>query len=423
MNGIRTTVCSSVAEAERAAKNEEFSVVVMDDRLPDGNGSLLIERLRQAGLDCPLIMATAFPDVARAVSLMRGGLFDYLPKPFNPDALVDCINRALRHSMACQDERRVTYSGNSHAARKVRELVSQAAATPTVTVLLTGETGTGKELAARLIHEATFATDVAPLVALDCSAVPAELFESELFGAERGAYTGANQARMGLVEAAQRGTLFLDEIGEMPLALQAKLLRFLETREFRRIGSTAIQQFHGRVIAATNRDLHEYAEKGMFRKDLLYRLDVFSIPLPSLRERREDIPAIAEELLAAIAAKHGRAVPFLGDSDLRALAEYHFPGNVRELRNLLERGLIRTPNGEHWLHLEIPGCVVPEKSIGERPQSFTATSTLEETERETLRRALIQENWNISSTARRLGTSRQSILRRLEKWPSLKKQN
>lgn len=412
--GMAPTVCHSIALAEVAARTEVFAVVVLDDQLPDGNGSLLMERLHGVGITCPMIMTTAFPDVARAVHLMRGGLFDYLPKPFRPDALAACIARALRHSFAAQHRTISGYAGSSAAVRKVRELVAQAAANPIVTVLVTGETGTGKELTAKLIHETTFGDDnKPPLVSLDCSAVPAELFESELFGAERGAYTGANQARMGLVEAAQRGTLFLDEIGEMPLPLQAKLLRFLETREFRRLGSTTIQKFSGRVIAATNRDLAAHVKTGHFRSDLLYRLDVFTIPLPPLRELHEDIATIAEELLVGIAVRHGRTAPFFRSEDLAALSRYSFPGNVRELRNLVERALVRTPLSAHWLHFELPDAAPAA------PPAAHKVTTLAETEYETLRRALVEENWNISRTAKRLGTSRQSILRRIEKWPDL----
>lgn len=428
--GLKALTCCTIAEAVAASEKTTFAVILTDDQLPDGRATALLERLDQLGQTAPRIMVTGFPDIARAVSLMRGGLFDYVTKPFDISHLVDTIQRALRHTFSENYGSSGAFVGKSPAAAHVRMLIERAALSPSTTVLVTGETGTGKELTAQLIHDATSRKRKTPLVSIDCAAVPAELFESELFGSERGAYTGAHQARMGLIEAAEGGTLLLDELGEMPLVLQAKLLRFLESREFRRVGSSKTQSFHGRIIAATNRHLPTEVEQGRFRQDLYYRLNVFEIALPSLRDRVDDIPELAGAILSRLADRYERPKPYFADTDLEKLANYHFAGNVRELRNLIEKALVHTPRESHWLHLEVPTCsgTKPENASPAPPSPAAAKVvespitqlTLEQQEREYLQQALIAESYNITKTAKRLGISRQAVLRRLEKWPELR---
>ena len=289
-----------------------------------------------------------------------------------------------------------------------------------------------------MLHRLTFgdrATET-PYVALNCAAVPGEMFEAELFGAERGAYTGADKRRQGLVASAQGGTLFLDEIAEVPMASQAKLLRFLEGREFRPLGGTVSENFTGRFVAATNKSLRAEVAAGKFREDLLYRIEVFTIEIPSLRQRREDIPELAEHLLKHLANKYGRQTLLLRAEDLAALQGYSFPGNVRELRNILERGLLRTPEESRWLSLDLswlkgseprsqtipspaspPPAVTPDDVL---PTDRASLSPLEAQEYRMIRNALREVNGGIRRAAAKVGLSPQALLRRLEKWPELR---
>jgi transcriptional regulator with PAS, ATPase and Fis domain len=275
--------------------------------------------------------------------------------------------------------------------------------------------------------------------------MPAEMFEAELFGSERGAYTGAEKAREGLAGATKDGTLFLDEIGEVPLPLQAKLLRFLEAREYRSLGSTVTKKFAGRVVAATNRLLPDEVAAGRFRQDLLYRLDSFTVHLPPLRERREEIPALAERLLNQLAVKYGRKAPKLQPEDGEALRHYEYPGNIRELRNLLERSLLRTPPDVAWLALDAawlkqarpaalatPAAAPVSPAVSAAPPTVVPTEApapvaparelppLEAQEYEMVRRALVETNGGIRRAAAKLGISHQALLRRLQKWPELR---
>jgi transcriptional regulator with PAS, ATPase and Fis domain len=314
--------------------------------------------------------------------------------------------------------------------REVMSQLRQAAKHTASTVLLTGETGTGKDLAARMLHQIVSPDGKLPFVAVNCAALPAEMFESELFGAERGAFTGADKKRAGLVSAAAGGTLFLDEIGEVPLALQSKLLRLLESREFRSLGSTESQSFTGRFVAATNKNLADEVKAGRFREDLLYRLDVFSIELPPLRKHRADIAGLAELLLGQLATKYSRARPMLKAEDLTALNAHSFPGNVRELRNVLERSLLRTADDAKWIALDLnwlnrsnaapaPAAAISSASNEALPAD-RKLSPVDAQEYRLIRDTLRETNGGIRRAATKLGMSPQALLRRLEKWPELR---
>jgi len=289
----------------------------------------------------------------------------------------------------------------------------------------------GKDLAARVLHQLTFEKAAAPFVAVNCAALPAEMFEAELFGAERGAYTGADRRRPGLVAAAQGGTLFLDEIAEVPLGLQAKLLRLLEAREFRMLGGTASEPFTGRFVAATNKVLADEVRAGRFREDLLYRLDVLAVTVPPLRHRREDIAGLSEVLLRQLCTRYDRSPVLLQPPDLAALAAHDFPGNIRELRNILERSLLRTLPDSRWLTLNrnwtprtaaatsAPTVIAPSGAGPTRAPGRELTP-LEAQEYQMIRQALVEANGGIRRAATRLGLSPQALLRRLEKWPELR---
>jgi len=429
--GGAVTHCGNLAEARATADAQTFDVILLDNHLPDGKGYGFFEHLARRFPEAPIIMITGVPDLGEAVALTRNGLFDYMTKPISIDAFTACLGRALLRVSSRPGETRADLMiGDSAAVKETISEISQAARHATSTVLFTGETGAGKDVAARTLHQLTHANDKAPFVAVNCAALPAGMFESELFGAEKGAYTGADRKRVGLAGAAAGGTLFLDEIGEVPVALQAKLLRLLEAREYRSLGSSEDQKFTGRFVAATNRNLADEVKAGRFREDLLYRLDVFSIELPPLRRRRSDIPKLAEHLLAQLSERYERPTPLLRPDDLSVLTQHDFPGNVRELRNVLERSLLKTPETEHWLKLDVNWLKRNSASampVAPSPSSASVTPTssreltpIEAQEYRLIGEALKEANGGIRRAAAKLGMSPQALLRRLEKWPELR---
>jgi two-component system response regulator AtoC len=429
--GGEATSVGSMAAAREVVAARSFDLVLLDNHLPDGKGYALFEQLARRNPNAPIVMITGMPDLGEAVALTRNGLFEYLTKPLSVDALAACLRRAkLRLAARDTGLGAAEVFGDSPAVREVLTQLRQAARHSETTVLLTGETGVGKDLVARVLHQLTFGEKQSPFVAVNCGAIPAEIFESELFGAERGAYTGADKARAGLVAAAAGGTLFLDEIAEVPLLMQAKLLRLLEAREYRALGSTQSQAFVGRFVAATNKDLAAEVKAGRFREDLWYRLDVFTIGLPPLRQRRADIPKLAEALLNQLADKYGRTKPLLKPDDLAALNAHDFPGNVRELRNVLERSLLKTDADSRWLIMDLnwlnrnaakpssPASLAAEAAPIERE-----LTPIEAQEYRLIRDTLSQTNGGIRRAATKLGMSPQALLRRLEKWPELRGSN
>jgi len=430
--GGKPTIVKDLAEAREATAGESFDLVLLDNHLPDGKGYDFFEQLSRRNPDTPVVMITGLPDLSEAVTLTRNGLFDYITKPVSVDALAACLGRAKLRFVARELVVGATnLFGETPAMREVMTQLRQAAKHAASTVLLTGETGVGKDLAARALHQLTFPDGKAPFIAVNCAALPAEMFESELFGAERGAYTGADRKRAGLVGAAAGGTLFLDEIAEVPLALQAKLLRLLEAREFRSLGSTETQTFSARLVAATNKSLTEEVKAGRFREDLLYRLDVFALELPPLRQRRADIPGLAELLLTQLAKKYDRTKPLLQPEDLKALSAHSFPGNARELRNVLERSLLKTDESAKWLALDLnwlqrgtsPVVAAPPPATAPAsapPPTGRQLSPIDAEEYRLIQQALAETNGGIRRAAAKLGLSPQALLRRLEKWPELR---
>jgi DNA-binding NtrC family response regulator len=422
--GGHATVANTIAQASSLVAGQNFDVFVLDHRLPDGKGSDFFAWVREQGVPSPCIMLTGAPEIQLAVELTRNGLFDYLTKPVDLGHLLSCLHRAVAHGATESNLQGFGLVDASRGMKTVGQLVRQAAANPRTTVLLTGETGVGKDVIARLIHQLTFeqAESSPPMISLNCSTLPADMFEAELFGATKGAYTGAHQNRTGLAEAAQGGTLFLDEIGEVPLSLQAKLLQFLETREYRRLGHTGTLHFEGRIIAATNKSLETEVQAGTFRADLRYRLDVFTIHIPPLRERQEDIVPLVEFLLDTLCRKYERLRPIPKPDDLAALQAYDFPGNVRELRNIVERSLLQTPPDARWLEID---RVCLRRTRVSAPVEKTAPavrhlSVLDEQEYALIRKTLIEEKGHIRRTATKLDMSHQALLRRLNKWPELR---
>ncbi|MCL5096022.1 MAG: sigma-54 dependent transcriptional regulator [Candidatus Omnitrophica bacterium] len=423
-------VCGTVAAARQAIAAQPFDLLILDHHLPDGKGGAFFRESREQGNWAAAIMLTGMPDLGIAVELTRSGLFEYITKPFHLEQLIECVRRArLRFPSFRPDRVFMDFVARAPGMRKVRSLVQHAAVNSHATVLLNGETGVGKDVVARMIHQLTFKdkSPIPPLVCLNCSTLPADMFEAELFGAEKGAYTGAHQLRTGLAEAANGGTLFLDEIAEVPLSLQAKLLQFLETQEYRRLGNTESRKFDGRIIAATNKSLQDEVNRGTFRADLLYRLDVFSIVIPPLRERKDDLGELIDLLLTRMAEKYERPKPTIRMDDFLALLNYDYPGNVRELRNLLERSLLQTPLDSNWLDIDLNWprrlrrtASPPPASPGPARLNPLPPGSLADQERALIQKALEESNGVIRRAAAKLGLTHQSLLRRLKKWPELR---
>ncbi len=438
--GGKVLLAHSLASARENSTIKNFDLILLDNHLPDGKGYDFFNELSRRHPNAPVVMITGVPDLGEAVALTRNGLFEYLTKPISIAALAACLERAKLRLATRETPVDVTEMfGESPAMRDVLAQLGQASKHAASTVLLTGETGAGKDVAARALHQLSFPNSSlpngnAPFIAVNCAALPTEMFESELFGAERGAFTGADKKRGGLVAAAANGTLFLDEIAEVPLALQSKLLRLLEAREFRLLGSTETQAFTGRFIAATNKNLADEVKAGRFREDLLYRFDVFSIELPPLRKRRADIPGLAELLLGQLAKKYSRAKPLLTPEAMAKLSAHDFPGNVRELRNVLERSLLKTGDDAKWLALDVNwlggassglglgsgAAVTAPNTSGEPLPANRDLSPVDAQEYRLIRETLREVNGGIRRAATKLGLSPQALLRRLEKWPELR---
>ena len=337
----------SVELALKQIRADQPAVVISDIRLPGKDGMTLLKELQDIDADLPVILITGHGDIALAVQAMKSGAYDFIEKPFSPDFLVDSVRRALdkrrlvleiralRAQLKSKGPLDARIIGMSHRIEHVRRMVSELADT-NASLLIFGETGTGKELVARSLHDASARRD-GNFVAINCGGMPETLVESELFGHEAGAFTGANKRRIGKIEYANGGTLFLDEIESMPISVQVKLLRVLQERTLERLGGNVQIPVDCRIVAATKEDLLAMADAGRFRADLYYRLSVATVLLPPLRARREDIPLLFEHFLLQASASHGRSAPEMSPAKMRQLMAYPWPGNVRELRNVADR--------------------------------------------------------------------------------------
>jgi two-component system response regulator AtoC len=347
--GYAASAHARAADALAVFENEHIDVVISDLRMPDMDGRQLMHAVKQRSPDTAVIIMTAYASVRDAVDLVKQGAYDFVPKPFDMDELLAAVERALQLTRTVRDNKRLREElegryrfdqmiGTSARFRAVIGAVTEVCESR-ATVLLTGESGTGKELVARAIHFNSPRRS-SPFIAVNCAAIPEGLLESELFGHVKGAFTGAVQAREGRFRAADGGTLFLDEIGDMPLAIQAKILRVLQERAFEPLGSTRSQQVDVRIVVATHRDLPAMVADGSFREDLYYRLNVFPITLPSLRERLEDLEMLALHFLKHFAEEMGKRVLIFSADALAAMRHYQWPGNIRELQNCVERAVL-----------------------------------------------------------------------------------
>jgi DNA-binding NtrC family response regulator len=407
--GFEVALAADGAAAWRILESGPVDLVLTDQRMPRLGGFDLLRKVRSLAVPPPVVVLTAFGSIPEAVEAVRLGAADYMTKPLPSPAALLVVVRRLLAQVAGDDE----FVTETPAVREMLALVDRVAPKD-VSVLVTGESGTGKELIARRVH-ARSGRSASPFVAVNCAAIPGTLAESELFGHEKGAFTGADQLRKGRFEEADQGTLFLDEIGELPVELQAKLLRVLEEKRVRRLGGQREIPADVRIVAATNRDLTRAVEEGRFRKDLFFRLAVVTIALSPLRDRREDIPPLVRFLVARLAAHHALPTPTIEESASIALVRHDWPGNVRELRNVLERALVvrgGEPIREIDLGLPRPGSMEPPDS-SEAPG---VPLVREEWERGALLRALEQSGGNRERAAELLGVSVRTLYYRLRRF-------
>jgi DNA-binding NtrC family response regulator len=429
--GYQVLEAETCADALNLFQENLPDLVTLDVRLPDGSGLKLLLEMKKSSPNTPVIMITAFGAVEDAVKALKIGAYDYLEKPINFDRLLHALQNALETSSLREQvdrtkkEQKNTYSldsiiGVSEEIQAVKQLVRKVAVSEANTILVQGESGTGKDLVAKALHYESNRSRQ-PFMILNCAAIPEQLLESELFGHERGAFTDAKAMKKGLFELADGGSIFFDEISEMALNLQAKLLRVLEDQTFRRIGGVKDIHVDVRVICASNKDIEEIARKGQFREDLFYRLSVIPITLAPLRERREDIPVLIDYFVQSYNARFNKSVQGLTEEARRALESYDWPGNVRELRNAIERAMILQDEG--LLSLDLFPLRIAEYRGEPRPLSGNgglripdSGINLYEVEKQLIQQALVKAGGNQSRASRLLSITRDTLRYKMKKY-------
>jgi len=420
---VSATLKKEGYEVETAQSSEEaiekfgqggYHLVITDLKLPGKTGIELMEYIKSRDADIPVVVVTAFGSIENAVNAMKKGAFNYLAKPINSDELLSVAKEAIekyelkRENTALKSELKSKYTfssiiGKSAPMEEVFATISMVAKTQS-NILIVGESGTGKELVARAVHYGSERAG-GPFITIDCAAIPPEIMESELFGHEKGAFTGAHEKKAGLLEHANGGTVFLDEIGELDLNLQKKLLRFLQEREILRVGGSSRIKLNVRIVAATNKDLDREVQEKRFREDLFYRLNVVKIRIPPLRERKDDIPLLAQHFLEKMNGIEGKHIQGIDDAVVNAFLRYEWPGNVRELENTIERAYILCPTvtiGQKYLPAKLALPAQDERGVFDQ-------MNLIETEKRLIVKALNQTSWNQSHAAEVLGISRKQL--------------
>ncbi len=416
-DGYRVALAVDGEDAVLKVGESQYDVVLLDLKMPGIDGLETMRRIKEISPDSEVLMMTAYATVDTAVHAMKEGAFDYLVKPFDPDEIELQIKKILAHKEVILEnillrkrlEEQYQYDeiiGKSQVMQDIFDLIDRVASSDS-TVLITGESGTGKELIAKAIHGNSNRCYM-PFVAVNCGALPDSLLESELFGYEKGAFTGADHAKRGRFEMAQGGTILLDEIGDISHKTQVDLLRVLQQKEIFRLGSESAIEVDVRILAATNRDLDAFIKKGDFREDLFYRLNVISIHVPPLRERKEDIPLLAKAFVKQQCMEMNREIVKISSPALRQLMDYHWPGNVRELENIIERALV-IGGGKEILIEDLPFSRT-DVSVPDSPKS------LKMMEKAHIFRMLEQTAWNISKAARELDIDRQTLYNKMNKY-------
>jgi two-component system response regulator PilR (NtrC family) len=411
-----------VGVAQRLLKTEHFDLCLTDMQLPDGNGLELVEWMQQYTPNVPVAVITAHGNMETAVRALKLGAYDFVSKPLDLIGLRKLVSTAIKLSETSESDTVVfgpRLLGNSPAMQHLREMIMRVARSQ-APVHISGESGTGKELVAKLIHQSGPRRDQ-PFVPVNCGAIPTELMESELFGHKRGSFTGAVSDKKGLIQSAEGGSLFLDEIADLPLHMQVKLLRVIQEKSVRPIGEQQETGIDVRILSATHKNLAQLVAEGKFREDLYYRVNVIELRVPALRERPEDVPELAEAVLRRLGRRMKIPVPVLGKEALAALVSYSFPGNVRELENILERAITLSTGGEVGVG-DIQLRPTPAVASSASPVSGTAADAvsglgdqLEDIEREAIVKALEQTRYNKTAAAKRLGMSFRALRYRIKK--------
>lgn len=417
-DGFEVSAVESGRRAIEEVKEKPWNVLLVDLKMPGMDGIDVLREVKKINKDLPVLIITAYATVDSAVQAMKQGAYDYICKPFNPEEISLTLRKIISHQQLVEEniylrrelskryEFRDIISKN-HKMLAIIELVKNVAPS-NATVLIEGESGTGKEIVARAIHAASPRSEK-PFIVVDCGAIPETLLESELFGHEKGAFTGAVASKRGRFELADKGTIFLDEIGEMSLKTQVDLLRVVQQKELRRVGSEKVTKIDVRVIAATNKDLRKAVEEGKFREDLFYRLNVVSIKIPPLRERKEDIPLLADHFIKKYSVENKKKIEHISQEALNVLMRHDWPGNVRELENVIERAVV----------LGRGSTIFPEDLPAELHQIqkvAAADKSLEAVEREHILNVLNQNNWNITKSASILNIDRSTLYKKIEKY-------
>ena len=425
LEGIQSSEAENGLSAQRMLREQGFDACIIDLRMPGMNGLELIQWIRSEGLRMPIIMISAHGEISDAVTALKEGAQDYIVKPFDPEELVLRLKKLvelqnLRNVVESEsrqaDSEGELFIGESPQVRQIKKVIEKIADTTSM-VLITGESGTGKEVVARRIHQTSPVAD-GPFVAINIGGVPENLIESELFGYEKGAFTGAVSRKIGMFELAGGGTLFLDEIGDMPLSLQVKILRVLQDRKIIRLGGTTELPINARIIAATNKDLEERVRNGSFREDLFYRLNVVRIHIPPLRQRREDIPLLAAGILKRLNREMGHTVTGISADALNRITEHEFYGNVRELENILERAMIFATESEiQESDLDLRHSVSLHNQT-QQPQELpqSEAKSLKEAEIEAIIHALHRWEGNRTRAAEELGISRRTLINKIAEY-------
>jgi two-component system, NtrC family, response regulator PilR len=414
---LSARTANDVAEAQRLLKTEQFDLCLTDMQLPDGDGLDLVKWMQQYTPSVPVAVITAHGNMETAVRALKLGAYDFVSKPLDLAGLRKLVATAIKLSGTNDGDTSVfgpRLLGSSTAVQHMREMIGRVARSQ-APVHIFGESGTGKELVAKLIHESGPRRD-GPFVPVNCGAIPSELMESELFGHKRGSFTGAISDKKGLIQSAEGGTLFLDEIADLPLHMQVKLLRVIQEKTIRPIGEQLEVGIDVRFLSATHRNLSHLVAEGKFREDLFYRVNVIELRVPSLRERPEDVPELAEAILRRLARRLKITAPALGKDALAALESYAFPGNVRELENILERAITLSTSGEvSAADIQLrptPGGSIPAGNV---PTGGALGDHLEDIERDAILKALEQSRYNKTAAAKALGMSFRALRYRIKK--------
>ena len=409
---IETTAVENLERARATIGQHKYDLCLTDMRLPDGNGIDFVRFVQQHHPTVPVAMITAHGDMGSAIEALKAGAFDFVSKPVDLQMLRNLVTTAVKLGERHTSSNR-TLIGESSAMQSMRSTIARLARSQ-APIYISGESGTGKELVARMIHEQGPRAD-GPFVPVNCGAIPEELMESEFFGHKKGSFTGAVADKAGLFQAADRGTLFLDEVADLPLSMQVKLLRAIQEKSVRPVGREKEVPVDTRILSATHKDLGQLVREGRFRQDLYYRINVIELHVPALRERPEDIPILAKHILSRLAKNSGLGEPGIAEDARRALANYGFPGNIRELENVLERAMTLCGGSTIQLvDLGLSVSIEEDEPVVERDQS-DLDSLLVSVEKETILKALEKTRWNKTAAAKALGVSFGALRYRMQK--------